>query len=77
MPKGIPNEKTITGQKQIRIRLNDADFEKLAILAQEQYRTPQLQASYLLKQVLAQVNGRETTAEKIIARAHNRLTGEA
>ena len=77
MPRGIPNEKETNGRKVLSVALNDAEYDKLMKIAADQYRTPQLQAGWLLKQVLAQVNGLDTTAEKIIARAHSRATGEA
>lgn len=76
MPKGIPNEKEQPGTRNLLIRINEADFVKLEKLAADQYRTPALQAGFLLKQVLSQVSGIEATAEKILARAHSRGNGE-
>jgi hypothetical protein len=57
MPKGIPTNKTEptdrTAVKRLTITLNPADYDALCVLAQEQYRTPDLQASYLIMRVLA------------------------
>lgn len=55
MPKGIPNNKTTgeTAVKRLSITLNSGDYEALCVLAQENYRTPDLQAAYLIARVLA------------------------
>lgn len=69
MPRGIPNEKPLPGQKTLMIKINEADYLKLEKLAADQYRTPPLQAGYLLKQVLAQVGQNDETAALILERA--------
>jgi len=79
MPRGIPNEQKQTDdRKSITITMLVDDFKKLERLANEQYRTPQLQAGFLLKQVLAKVTGYEVdeTAHKILERARARANGE-
>ena len=53
MPKGIPTKAEQPGQRKMIVILNQADYDALCVLAQEQYRTPNLQASYLIMRVLA------------------------
>lgn len=72
MPKGIPNTKSEpTAVKRLSIVLNPTDYEALCVLAQEQYRTPDLQAAYLIMRVLADA-GRsapiDSRKEKLIGR---------
>lgn len=70
MPKGIPNTNPPSprpAEKKIVIILNPADLAMLEKLATEQYRTPQLQASYLLSRVLAEAI-RNQQAETMAAR---------
>lgn len=75
MPKGIPNNKTTgeTAVKRLSITLNPGDYEALCMLAQEQHRTPDLQAAYLIMRVLADA-GRSGSMDihkkRIAERAH-------
>ncbi len=81
MPKGIPVVKgeLEEGTRKMVIVIREVDYQKLEKLAAEQYRTAPLQAEYLLKQVLmqVQVGQADDTAAKILARAHARTNGEA
>lgn len=54
MPKGIPNPKTTDGTapRRLTVTLRPADYDALAQLAAEQYRTPDLQAAWLIAKVL-------------------------
>ncbi len=84
MPKGIPNNTgPVAGEaaRKITLTLLPADYAALAALAAEQYRTPELQAAYLLARVLRE-SGRTAdainadaitnpTAARILERARN------
>ena len=85
MPKGVPNTKQAAdGQttRKLTIVLHEEDHAALQALAFEQYRTPDLQAAWLLAKVLSEA-GRTpplltpgpTHAQRIIERAEARANG--
>lgn len=79
MPKGIPTTKPTAdagAPRKITLTLRPADYDALAELAGEQYRTPELQASWLLAKVLSEAGRTPPTpamgpthAQRIIDRA--------
>jgi len=71
MPRGIPGEKTAeTAEKKLVIVLNPHDLALLEKLAVDNYRTPQLQAAYLLAKVLQEAarNDANNSAERVLQR---------
>lgn len=72
MPKGYPQDKTSSGMKKIVIVITEADYARLVKVAEDNYRTPQLQAGFLIKQVLSKIEDIDGTADKILARARSR-----
>ena len=85
MPKGIPSTprpQTTAGTTKLVIELNPADYEELARLAQNEYRTPALQAAYLLAAGLrlARTRGKEvdakTQVERIVTYAAGKHNGD-
>ena len=72
MPRGIPNVKPDDDgeTKTISITLRIEDYHALQRLASKDYRTPQLEAGYLLSRVLADSTRNPTDlAQGILARA--------
>lgn len=77
MPRGIPKaEAGDTPPVFLRIALLPEHQAALAKIASEQYRTPELQAAYLLARVLSEAG--QNTAERIKAYAKSKAdNGEA
>ncbi len=81
MPEGVPNTKQAAdGQttRKLTIVLHEEDHAALQALAFEQYRTPDLQAAWLLAKVLSvrrAVTPGPTHAQRIIERAEARANG--
>lgn len=91
MPRGIPSTPpTPPTDRKLTITLHEQDYAALVELAVEQYRTPELQAAWLLAKVFSEA-GRTTTvdaagrqaaraadhAERILARAREAQSGAA
>lgn len=53
MPRGTPKEKDPTPPNFLRIRFRPEDFDALQALADENYRTPELQAAFMVANLLA------------------------
>lgn len=76
MPRGIPkqNPDDPTPPQFLRVTLRPEDYAALARLAGESYRTPELQAGYMLAKMLSGTTA--DTAARIIAHAKANNIGE-
>ncbi len=78
MPKGVPNSTpppfSTEADRKITLALHAADWARLEALAREQYRTPELQAAYLLMRVLREAANTAQT-EELAARLQQRRAG--
>lgn len=74
MPKGISNPKTKAPTTEVvEIVLRREDLTRLQRLAEEQYRTPELQAGFMLSQLLAAANTNHVAGLVNAARARKAL----
>ena len=76
MPRGIPKDKdmpTSTPPQFLRIGLRPEDYEALVVMARDNYRTPELQAGYMLMKMLDSKSA--ATAAAILERAKARGNG--
>ena len=77
MPRGIPKDKDMPtlriSPQFLRIGLRPEDYEALVVMARDNYRTPELQAGYMLMKMLDSKSA--ATAAAILERAKARGNG--
>ena len=75
-PPPTPRTGTIPVDRKLTVMLREGDYAALVELAGEQYRTPELQAAWLLAKVLAEA-GRTSTPVEVVDRQVGRAVDHA